>query len=432
MANIKQRILLNPKYSKIFEWGKLISVTGLTQIIIQLIGFVSGILVIRLLSVKEYAFYTIANTMLGTMTVLADGGIASGVMAQGGKVWKDRAKLGAVLSTGIDLRHKFAIGSLLIAVPFTIYLLMHHEASWMMSILIVLALIPAFFMTLSGTLHEIAPKLQQDIVPLQKVTVGVSMGRLALLAATLFIFPWAYIAVLGSGLPQLWGNWKIRKVSKGYADWSQSADPVIRKDILAIVKRVLPGSIYYCISGQLTIWIISFLGSTNSLSEIGALGRLSVLFTIFSVMFATLMGPRFARMPYVRKVIVKRFIITQVILVLLGVVLVGLFYIFSNQLLWVLGSRFTGLNKEVLFIAISGSVTLLSVATNQLLSSRGLIVPPVIFIPITIFIQVAFVFVLKLNNIVGVLQYGIYTTLIMYVIRLAYFFITIRKHEAYS
>lgn len=432
MRNLTQRILADPKYSKVFEWGKLISVTGATQIFIQIIGFVSGILVIRLLPVEEYAFYTIANTMLGTMTVLADGGIASGVMAQGGKVWKDRTKLGVVLATGIDLRKKFAIGSLAIAVPMSIYLLMHHNASLLMSVMIVLALIPAFFMALSGTLHEIAPKLQQDIVPLQKVTVGVNSGRLVLLGLTLFVFPWAFLAVLASGLPQLWGNWRLRKVSIGYADWSQSPDPEVRKDILAIVKRVLPGSIYYCISGQLTIWIISIMGSTNSLSEIGALGRLSMLFTIFSVMFATLMGPRFARMPYSRKAVTKRFVEIQFVLVLLGVMLTGLFYLFSGQLLWVLGSRFDGLNREVLFIAISGSVTLLSVATNQLLSSRGLIVPPAVFIPITIVVQAAFVFVLKLDNVIGVLQYGIYTTTIMYLIRLTYFFITIRKNEAYS
>jgi O-antigen/teichoic acid export membrane protein len=432
MKEFTQRLMANPKYSKIFEWGKLISVTGATQIIIQILGFVSGILVIRLLSVEEYAFYTIANTMLGTMTVLADGGIAAGVMAQGGKVWKSRTELGAVLATGIDLRQKFAVGSLAIAVPLTIYLLIHHNANWLMSVLIVLALIPAFFMTLSGTLHEIAPKLQQDIIPLQKVSLGVNIGRLALTGITLFIFPWAFLAVLASGMPQLWGNWRLRRVSKSYADWSMAPDPLVKQQILGIVKRVLPGSIYYCISGQLTIWIISVAGSTNSLSEIGALGRLSMLFAIFSVMFATLMGPRFARMPYLRKAIIKRFIEIQALLLLLSIILIALFYVFSDPLLWILGARFKGLNNEVLFIAISGSVTLLNVATNQLLSSRGLIVPPIIFIPVAIAVQSVFVFILKLDNVIGVLQYGIYTTAIMYVIRVIYFFITIRKNESYS
>jgi len=432
MRDFVRGLKKHPKYAQVFEWGKLLTVTGSAQILIQVIGFVSGILVLRLLPAKEYALYTIANTMLGTMTVLADGGIAAGVMAQGGKVWKDRMKLGAVLSTGIELREKFAIGSLVVAVPIMIYLLLHHEASWLMSILIVLSLIPAFFMALSGTLHEIAPKLQQDITPLQKVQVGVNVSRLALLGLTLFVFPWAFIAVLGSGLPQIWANWKLRGVSKGYADWSQKPDPEVKREILVIVKRVLPGTIYYCISGQLTVWIISIFGSTSSLSEIGALGRLSMLFTIFTVMFATLMGPRFARMAYVKTAVVSRFIQLQLALVILTLVLTFLFYAFSGPLLWVLGPRFKGMDLEVLFVAVSGSVTLLSTATNQLLSSRGLIVPPAIFIPIAVAVQVAFAFVLKLDQVIGVLQYGIYTTAIIYIIRLIYFFITIRNDEAYS
>lgn len=72
------------------EWAKLIAITGSAQVMVQAIGFISGILVIRLLPTHEYALYTLANTMLGTMTLLADGGIATGVMSQGGKVWQDK------------------------------------------------------------------------------------------------------------------------------------------------------------------------------------------------------------------------------------------------------------------------------------------------------------------------------------------------------
>jgi hypothetical protein len=93
------------------------------------VGFVCGILIIRLSPVQEYAFYTLANTMLGTMTVLSDGDISTGVMDQGGKVCKDKEKLGVVLATGLDLRRKFAIGSLLVSAPVLLYLLMHNKAS---------------------------------------------------------------------------------------------------------------------------------------------------------------------------------------------------------------------------------------------------------------------------------------------------------------
>src|SRR4051794_12896030 len=106
MKLIAQNWYANPRYSRIFGWGKLITITGGAQAIVQGTGMLSGILIIRLLSTHQYAWYTLANTMLGTMTILSDAGISTGVMAQGGKVWQDKEKLGAVLATGLDLRRK--------------------------------------------------------------------------------------------------------------------------------------------------------------------------------------------------------------------------------------------------------------------------------------------------------------------------------------
>jgi len=420
------------KFEKAIKVGKLISVTGLTQISVQLIGFVSGLLILRLLPTQEYALYTIANTMLGTMIVLADGGIASGVMARGGKVWKDRSKLGAVLSTGIDLRRKFAVASILVSVPLISFLLNKHNASWLLISLIVLSLIPAFYMSLTGTLYEIASKLQQDILPLQKVQVKVNVGRLMLLTLTMFLFPFASIALLAYGIPQIFANRRLRKNSEKYVDWTQKANDTERSEILNIVKRTLPVSIYYCVSGQLTIWIISLFGSTSSLAQIGALGRLSMLFSVFSVMFATLVVPRFARMSYIRTTVVKFFIRIQLMLYLLGGGLVIVFYLASDFFLWILGAKFAGFHLEVLYIAILGSVNLLSSSTNQLLSSRGLVVPPQIFISIAILVQIIFLFTVQVNEVIGVLQYGIYTAGAIYLIRLSYFFIKIKSNESYN
>src|SRR5215213_1625169 len=121
MRVLVQKLNTNPNYARIVEWGKLITLTGAAQIIVQALGFISGILIVRLLSVNEYALYTLANTMLGTLTILADSGISNGVMAQAGKVWQDKKKLGSVLVTGLALRKKFGIISLLVATPVMIY-----------------------------------------------------------------------------------------------------------------------------------------------------------------------------------------------------------------------------------------------------------------------------------------------------------------------
>ena len=420
MKAIVQKIYENSSYSKIVEWGKLLTITASTQVIIQAVGFVSGIIVIRTLSTNEYALYTLANTMLGTMTVLADGGIAAGVMALGGKSWQDRQDLGAVISTGLDLRKKFAIPSLCVSIPILLYLLIHHNASWLMATLIVLALIPTFYTTISTSLLQIIFRLHQQIAPLQKNQVWVNLLRLLILVPALFGLPFAAIAIAVTGIPQIWSNFDLRNKSKRFANFEQKPNLEYRKEILLVVKRVLPSSIYYCLSSQISIWLISILGSTEALARVGAIGRLSMVLNLFSVMFYTLMVPRFARLPNVKRALLSRFITVQIGLFVICAVILTFIYFFSNKILWILGDNFSNLNKEVILICIGSCISLISTCTNQLLSSRGLIVPPIIFITCTLSIQIGLAFIIPLNSIINILYYSIFNSFSAYIIRILY------------
>lgn len=425
MKSPAQRVINLAAYNKVFEWTKLVTITGSAQVVVQAVGFVSGILVIRALPVQEYALYTLANTMLGTMTILADGGIASGVMAQGGKVWQSREKLGLVIATGLDLRKKFAVGSLAVSIPVLLLLLHHHNTSWLMAGLIVLSIIPVFYTTLSGTLLQTASKLHQNIIPLQKNQVGANLARLGVLTLTIFLYPWAVTAIIATGLPQLWANNNLRKISGRYADFQQAPDPVIREQILRVVKRILPGSIYYCLSGQLTIWLISIFGSTEALARIGALGRLAVVLTLVNVTITTLVVPRFARLPDQKETIIKRFFSIQAVLLSFYLVVVLFIYLFSDKILWILGSNYAQFDKEVILVYVGSCLSLISTCTHQLLASRGVIVPPAIFITGAVAVQVTVALLTPLNSTTAILYYGIYTTAAIYLMRLFYSYFAI-------
>lgn len=429
MRYFLEKIGAQPGYEKAMYWGKLVTITGSAQILIQLLSLLSGILIIRLLPVQEYAFYTLANTMLGTMTVLADGGISSGVMAEGGKVWQDKKKLGIVLATGLDLRKKFAVGSLIVSVPILTYLLWYHGASWLTIFLITLALIPAFFAALSDSLLEIIPKLHQHIKPLQKNQINVSAGRLLLSGLTLFIFPWTFIALLANGIPRIYGNIRLKGIAYLFADKNEKAEIETKKAMMRIIKKVMPGAIYYCLSGQIIIWFISIFGSTTALAQVGALSRLIIIFNLFAILFATLITPRFARLPNIKALIMRRFVQILQGTIILSILLITIFYLFSKNILWILGDDFSGLTKEVILISVAGCVSLISSCTNQLLSARGIIVPPIGFIFWTIGVQVGVAFTLQLSEVAGVLMYGIYTTSAIFFIRIFYFISKIRKNE---
>jgi O-antigen/teichoic acid export membrane protein len=428
-----QKLKEKPGYSKAFEWIKLISMIGSVQVIVQGISFVSGILVVNMLPKGEYALYTLANTMLGTMVVLADGGISTGVMAHGAKVFMDRAKLGTVIVTGFDLRKKFAIGSIIIAIPVLLYLLRDNGASWTFSILIVGALLPGFFLSLTGNLLEIVAKVRQDIAPLQKIKVYTNVGRLALLSGFIFLFPYAYLAILAAAIPQLWANMKMRKNSEPYADLKQDIDidPRIRLEILALVARILPGAIYFCVSGQITIWLISIFGSTNNIAEAGALGRLSMILSVFGVLFATLVMPRFARLTNDSHLLRNRFLQIIGAMFVLAFFIVGLVMLFPSQLLWVLGKNYSDLTTELILIIIGSSLAMIAGSTYSLYSNRGWAINPFISVPIGVLSIAVGVFLLqgelRVNTLSAILKLDIFVNSISIIMHVSYGLMKISK-----
>jgi len=404
------RVYANPKYSKLFEWGRVISIAGSAQILVQATGLLTGILIIRMLPTKEYAFYTLANTMLSTMTVLADGGISAGVMAQGGKVWRDKKQLGLVLSTGLDLRRKFAVFSLLVAVPILIYLLLHQGATVWVILLIIATLIPSFYAALSDSLLEIVPKLHQDIRPLQANQVMVNLFRMFLSTLSIF-FPFTFIILLANGIPRMYGNMKLQKIVSKFAEGNQPPDAGYRKNIIEIVKKMMPGSIYYCISGQITIWLISFFGTTESIAKIGALGRLSMVLSIFTVLFGTLITPRFARLPDNRTSLLSKFVTIQVVMVILCTAICGIVYLFPQPALWILGQKFQGLEVELTLSILASCLALMSGVFFSLSSSRGWPTHPAVLIIGNIIFVVTGAFLFNVSTLKGALWFNIFINL---------------------
>src|SRR5688572_27990464 len=90
---------------------------GGAQAAIQLLTLLTGLAVVRLLPIQEYAWYTIINAMLGTLVVLTDGGASQSVLSQGGKVWRDPNALGGVVAGGLKLRRRFAVIAAAVSIP---------------------------------------------------------------------------------------------------------------------------------------------------------------------------------------------------------------------------------------------------------------------------------------------------------------------------
>jgi O-antigen/teichoic acid export membrane protein len=419
----------HPNYSNLVQLGKLVSITGGSQIVIQIISFVCGIFIIRNFTIAEFAFYTIANTMLGAMNILADGGIISGVIAEGGKVWQDKNKLGSVIVTGLNLRKKFAIGSILIAGSLLIYLLIQNNANWYYALLILMSLIPVFYANLSDSMLEIAPKLHQDLKPLQKNQLLANFGRLILTIPAVLFLPFTPIAIFAAGIPRIIANIKLKKISDKFASTNQHENSDVKKNIIRMVKRILPGDIYNIFSVQITVWILSVVGSANAIAQVGALFRIGAVLALFNVLFNTIITPRFSRMEEDKKKLKANMIKIQFLLFGIGIVIVFFTWLLNSQIIWLLGINYANLENELVLAIIILYLNIVENVIYTMCRGRGWVLNPIINILINIVSISICAYTLNIGSLYGVLVLNIIVSAILVMMHSIYSLVVLNKLE---
>ena len=351
------------------------------QTIIHFSGLVGGVLVIRFLSTSEYAIYVISNTVLSSMVLVADAGITSGVLSQGGKVFDNREKFSGVIVTGLKLRKKFTKISLLVFSPILFYLLIKNSWSITIAIITAFCVILLFYSRVYESILEIPIQLKLEVVKLQKIRLYQSLIKLFFNGSVLFFFPVAAIGLLGNLFAQFYVNKKLNIKSEKYFDRKQSEDSEIKDEILIFVRRLLPSSLYFSISGQMTIWLISFYGNPECLAQVAALGRFEIPFIVFGSALYSYLIPQFARLADNKKTLRRTYVKTILIYLFIGfLILIGL-VVFSGFLLKILGSQYTELKNEFCLLMLSSCIMFINSGIQGLNYSKGWVFPAVFLIP---------------------------------------------------
>jgi len=410
---------------RVEQLKQLLSTTVL-QGVLQILTFAAGIVVIRLLAEDQYAYYTIANATLGTLAVLTDSGISQWVMSRGGSVWQDRERLGAVIACAMLLRRRFALIAGAVAIPVLCLLLLRQGANWQTALLVCLSILPLFISTLTSQLYEAVGRLHQVLWPLQRTQlIGMGM-RVVLSAASLLVLPYAWIASAAAGVAQMWVTVRQRIIASGKADLRAAPNPDDRKNMHAQVARMAPGAVYYAFSGQINIWIISIFGTSQTVAQVGALGRLAMAFNVLMAVISMVWVPRFARLPPVARRLRLWFWRSQAAVALVLMAMVLAVAAFPEHVLWVLGPRYADLHQELLVAVVAGALALQSASSYVLSAARGIVINPVVMIPVAIAMQVVLTAVLPVSTTAGVLWLGLLTSLFTWLMQSGYFVFAVR------
>jgi O-antigen/teichoic acid export membrane protein len=381
---------------------------ALVQVLVQVLGFAAGLLIVRTLPKREYAFYTIGNTMLAAILVLADSGISSALSAIGGRVWQDSRRLGSLLNTALQLRRQLAAVTVLAVVPVLVWLLAQNGASRLTIFGLVIAVLVGSGLELITRIYSVALRLRSEIRQIQKQALLSALVKLAIVVAALFIFINATVAILSVVVGYAVQYGMLRRWVRRDVDRSAPPDPAMRSEIVSVLKKQAPHSIYYCLQGQVTVWLISIFGNADSVANVGALGRLAVVFALLSSITAEVVLPAFARIQSVHH-LRRRYCQIVAGYGAVSVLLVAAVAIFPRQILSVLGHQYGGLSAEGVLMAACAVVS----ATTGLLwainSTRAWIVPPALLIPCTVVVQVAMLKFVDLSTVKGVLLFTMYS-----------------------
>jgi O-antigen/teichoic acid export membrane protein len=387
--------------------ARIVGSFAFAQATVQVIGFLSGILLVRYLDQRDYAFFTIANTMQGTINVLADIGISIGLVSIGGRVWHDRHRFGELISTALRLRRKLATVSVLIVTPLLYFMLIKNGASVWYALVLIALVLSAVFVQLSVGVLSVVPRLHSNIQRIQAIDLTGALVRVAILVALLFVFLNAGVAIAVGSATLLLQYWMLRRYVATVVDLKARENEEDRAAMHGFIRNQAANAVFFCLQGQITVFLISFFAAqASSVAEVGALGRLAMIFVVLGNLLTNVFAPAFARCQNPHRL---RWLYAGIIGAVAAfslTVLAGAAF-FPSAFLFVLGNKYTHLGQELVLMVGGSVIGALTGTFWALNSSKAWITGSWLYIPLTLATQAALIPFTDFSSVRGVLIFNL-------------------------
>jgi len=395
-----------PLLRRALHRARIVGSFALAQGVVQIIGFLSGIILVRNLDQREYAYFTIANTMQGTLNVLADIGISIGLVSIGGRVWHDRHRFGQLVNTALGLRRRLGLASIVLITPILYFMLVKNGAPIGYTAIIVGIILGGLIVQLSIGVLSVVPRLRLDVGRIQTIDLTGAIARLLALAALLYFFLNGAIALAVGSATLLLQYWMLRRYVAGVIDLAAPENEDDRHAMRGFIRSQAANAVFFCLQGQITVFLISFFGRVNSVAEVGALGRLAMIFAVLSNLLGNVFAPAFARCQTLRKLRWQYAAIVGVVACFSLVVVAGAAF-FPRPFLFVLGNKYAHLERELLLMVGGAVITALAGTLWSLNSARAWIAGSWLYIPMTLATQLALIPFTNFSSVSGVLVFNL-------------------------
>lgn len=383
-----------------------ISTAAIGGIFTQALALATNIAILRLLPEEHYALLTITLATVGTISVLSDSGVGSGLLALAGQRWKDKDEMGRLLAAATYLRKRMLAFGALIGLPSLAYLLLTHTDNWLLALFLTLSGFAVCVLTLATSIYSVTPQLHGAVFLLTRASLYATLFRLILTIPLLLIYPNALTVVLVMLFSLVIPLQVTRHFSASHATLGLQGAPEDIASILSTVKRIAPSAVYFSFSSQITTWILSLFGTTSAVAQIGGLGRLGQLFSVFNSVITTVIAPRTASFEKQRQI---GGLLAATCLAVFGVALVP----FAVSLFWpwpfllILGPSFSSLTVDVSLVLLTSAIGVFYATLSSMNVARSWITPPLLLISVSIASQAACLMLLPIWTLRGAVLMGL-------------------------
>ena len=381
----------------------------LVQSVVQVIGFLAGILLVRHLDQREYAYFTITNSMQGTINLLADIGISIGLVSIGGRVWHDRRRFGELINTALKMRRKLGAVAILVIAPVLYFMLIKNGAPLRYTAILIAILLAGLLVQFAVGVLSVVPRLRSDVGKIQIIDLTGATVRLLLLILLMFVFLNTAVAIAVSSFAIFIQYLMLRRYVAAVIDLHAPENPEDRRAMIGFIRNQAANAIFFCFQGQITVFLISFFARhPSSVAEVGALGRLAMIFVVINNLLTNIFVPAFARCQDARKL---RWQYAAIISAVGGfsLLVICAAAFFPNEFLFILGNKYAHLQRELLLMIAASVLSALTGTIWALNASKAWIRGSWLYIPLTLATQIALVPVTDFSSVSGVLLFNLFS-----------------------
>jgi O-antigen/teichoic acid export membrane protein len=379
------------------HWVPLLARFLTGQAAVQVVSLLTGFLILRLLSINEYAIYILATLIQGIGATGSDLGTSQGVISIGAPLREKKPDFASLLSAALRLRTRL----FWMALPIMLvvgYFLLHGSAVPVdvAAILVGLTILNVWLQQ-STLLATAVLNVNHDAGALFRSGMSAAIVRLALVVVACGFYPYAITALAVNLIGSFVQCHLLWRQCRPFRQAVPAAGTPYAEELVKFALPLLPSTIYYLCQSQISAFLLVFAGATAAVAEVGALGRLGQLVGLLALLNGFFVMPYFARISGQRIFARRVAEVTALAVALCGLLAVSALLV-PQIWLAILGPNYASLGGEVI-LAVGGAALLVAgnVAYAIVMATRAT-TGQWIVIPLCVLGQAAYIFAVGVNT----------------------------------